>query len=111
MSSSLESNNSGSPPDLPSPDHKYTRDPKYYFHDGSAIFLVGDALFKFQASLLAPNSSKVTFRVNPSSEALTLFDFSDTTSGKPGSSDDNPVKIPFVTASDFRWLMRALLEK
>ncbi|KAG8712670.1 hypothetical protein FRC09_019592 [Ceratobasidium sp. 395] len=109
MSDSRELNNQGSQPPNPAP---FTRDHEFYFEDGSAVFLVGNVLFKLQASLLASDSSKFTFKATPSSEALTLFDVSDKSEGKIGTIDENPVRIP-APASEraFRRLLQALLAR
>ncbi|KAG8772531.1 hypothetical protein FRC12_003026 [Ceratobasidium sp. 428] len=104
-----ELNNQGSRPPNPAP---LTRDHEFYFEDGSAVFLVGNVLFKLQASLLASDSSKVTFKPTPTSEALTLFDVSDKSEGKIGTSDENPIKVPSpASETAFRALLQALLAR
>ncbi|KAG8760363.1 hypothetical protein FRC12_009578 [Ceratobasidium sp. 428] len=110
MSNLQESNNPGSPPDLSRLNIKYTRDSDYYFSDGSATFLVENVLFKFQASLLASKSSKVTFKT-PTSKTTILLDLSNKSESKPGSSDEYPVKLPYTLALEFRYLLDALMAR
>ncbi|KAG8736187.1 hypothetical protein FRC10_009583 [Ceratobasidium sp. 414] len=107
MSNSHDLNNQGIPPPQSRPE--YTRDPEYYFNDGSAVFLVEGILFKFQASLLAPHStSKITFKTALSA-TVTLLDLSDTSEGRPGATDENPVEVSGCNAWTFRLLLLALL--
>ncbi|KAG8771870.1 hypothetical protein FRC12_003358 [Ceratobasidium sp. 428] len=129
MSNPQESNNPGSPPDLSQLNIKYTRDPNYYFSDGSATFLVDDVLFKvcfvvlwkgkfshgvcrkFQASLLASKDSKITFKVLPYSEAETLLDPSDEPQSQLRRSDEHPIKITNIRPFEFRALLGVLIPR
>jgi hypothetical protein len=105
----------------------YPRDPRYYFNDGGTIFLVDGVLFKVRctsypekyqddrltcvklpASLLAPNSSTLSFKPF-TSPALVLLDSSDTSTDRSGLNDANPIVVPDITALDFRVLLLALL--
>ncbi|KAG8736186.1 hypothetical protein FRC10_009582 [Ceratobasidium sp. 414] len=105
MSNSQDLNNQGIPLSQSRPE--YTRDPKYYFNDGSAVFLVEGVLFKFQASLLASKStSKITFKTALSA-TVTLLDLSDTSEGRPGTTDEIPVEIPGCNVWTFRLLLLA----
>ncbi|KAG9092793.1 hypothetical protein FS749_015445 [Ceratobasidium sp. UAMH 11750] len=107
MPNLLDTNNQGSPPAQSLP--LYRRDPEYYFDDGSAVFLVEDVLFKFQASLLAPqHASKITFKTTLLT-TITLLDLSDTSENRPGTTDENPIEVPNVRPWTFRVLLLARL--
>ncbi|KAG8740558.1 hypothetical protein FRC12_015954 [Ceratobasidium sp. 428] len=77
-----------------------THDAKYYFDDGSVIFLVEDVLFKVHTSRLVSESQ--VFR--------DMFQLPKAAGeGSPpqpeGSSDNNPIGIPQIKASAFRHLL------
>ncbi|QRV83209.1 hypothetical protein RhiJN_11225 [Ceratobasidium sp. AG-Ba] len=102
-----ESNNKDPPPELDTQNDQ--RDPEYYFPDGSAVFLVENVFFKLQASLLAPRgASTVEFRDDASSTRV-LLDFSKSLTDQPGAADENPVRVPSITANQFRLLLAVLL--
>ncbi|CAE6440623.1 unnamed protein product [Rhizoctonia solani] len=65
---------------------------KYYYRDGSAVFLAGNTLFKFQASLIAADPDVQSYEF----EHLTkdLINRLDADIDRPGSSDANPIVLP-----------------
>ncbi|KAF8683324.1 hypothetical protein RHS04_01903 [Rhizoctonia solani] len=73
---------------------------KYYYRDGSAVFLAGDTLFKFQASLIAADPDVRNYEF----EDLTrdLINRLDADINASGSSDTNPIVLPAdITAGLF----------
>ncbi|KAF8603029.1 hypothetical protein BDV93DRAFT_523617 [Ceratobasidium sp. AG-I] len=107
MSVSEGSTNNQAP--APSPHvETYTRDSKYYYHDGNTVFLVGGSLFKFQATILAPNESTKPYEFEPLMRDL-LDPQNATTSDTKGSSNSNPLTIPNVEAKQFHDLLLAVL--
>ncbi|KAG8773894.1 hypothetical protein FRC12_002263 [Ceratobasidium sp. 428] len=74
-----------------------TRDPQYYYEDGSVVLLVDDTLFKVQASLLKAQSE--TFR-----DMFTSLS-GDVDAKVEGLSDECPIKISNVTVPEFRNLL------
>ncbi|KAF8599777.1 hypothetical protein BDV93DRAFT_609072 [Ceratobasidium sp. AG-I] len=79
------------------------RDPKYYFDDGNVILLVGGTLFKIHRSLITSSSGvfKDMFKLPTQSES----NRSDVSPNLEGSSDENPITVPQVLATQFRDLM------
>ncbi|KAG8715282.1 hypothetical protein FRC09_016752 [Ceratobasidium sp. 395] len=80
----------------PVPPPARTRDPQYYYKDGSVILLVKDTLFKVHASLLEAQSEilKNTFAsLSPDSDA------------KPQELIDDPIETTGVTVPEFRNLL------
>ncbi|QRV97384.1 The BTB (BR-C, ttk and bab)/POZ (Pox virus and Zinc finger) domain [Ceratobasidium sp. AG-Ba] len=77
------------------------RDPKYYFEDGSTIFLVGGRLFKIQRSLLTSQSEvfQDMFQIPQK------YNGESSSSSMEGSTDQNPITIPQVTATQFQTLL------
>ncbi|KAG9082761.1 hypothetical protein FS749_006585, partial [Ceratobasidium sp. UAMH 11750] len=63
-----------------------TRDPDYYFSDGSLVLLVGRVLFK-------------------SDVFKDMLEFPPGADGAEGTSDTNPVILPQITADEFRNLL------
>ncbi|CAE6501460.1 unnamed protein product [Rhizoctonia solani] len=78
----------------------YSRDPDYYFEDGSIILLVQDVLFKIHASLLKAQSQvfKDMFAM-PSGDAASITE---------GSSEQRPIVIPQVKPPQFRNLLKMI---
>ncbi|KAG8684572.1 hypothetical protein FRC08_013625, partial [Ceratobasidium sp. 394] len=79
-----------------------TRDPKYYFEDGSDVFLIDGVLFKMQGSLLTSHSDK-------SSEFSGFMKKQLAGNNRKGTSDTNPIEIRNIKAPQFRNLLFALL--
>ncbi|KAG8713997.1 hypothetical protein FRC09_018113 [Ceratobasidium sp. 395] len=78
----------------PVPPPAGTRDSEYYYEDGSIVLLADDTLFKVHASLLKTQSEVIRDMLTPppgSDEGLT---------------DQFPIKLPDVFASDFRNLLK-----
>ncbi|CAE6529021.1 unnamed protein product [Rhizoctonia solani] len=93
------------PPTLPvaarSDMQSYVRDSKYYYRDGSAVFLAEGQLFKFHVSLIAadPEVEDYEFK-HLIKDALDGFEGD---MDKPGSNDSNPIVLPTdVRAAQFR---------
>ncbi|CAE6421292.1 hypothetical protein ACGC1H_006718 [Rhizoctonia solani] len=85
----------------------HTRDLKYYYRDGSAVFLAGNKLFKFQASLLAadPDVKDYEFK-HMMQNAIDGFEAG---MDIPGTSDACPIVLPpDVTANCFRRFLIAV---
>ncbi|KAG8680682.1 hypothetical protein FRC08_016110, partial [Ceratobasidium sp. 394] len=78
------------------------RDPTYYIQGEVEVFLVGGVLFKLPMSLL-------TSQVEESPGFLDLVKGQEFDSSEKGKHDENPIKIPGVTASQFRSLLVVLL--
>ncbi|KAG8716476.1 hypothetical protein FRC09_015708 [Ceratobasidium sp. 395] len=74
-----------------------TRDPQYYYEDGSVVLLVDDTLFRVQASLLKAQSE--AFRDMFASLS------GDVDAKVEGLSDECPIKISDVTVPEFRNLL------
>ncbi|KAF8603028.1 hypothetical protein BDV93DRAFT_607094 [Ceratobasidium sp. AG-I] len=85
----------------------YIRDPRYY-HDTNSVFRVGESLFKFQASILAPNPSTQPYEFEPLMKDL-LDPQNASTTNTRGSSESNPLIVPNVEAKQFRDFLLALL--
>ncbi|KAG9087684.1 hypothetical protein FRC06_002423, partial [Ceratobasidium sp. 370] len=79
-------------------DENPTRDPNYYFYDGT-VFLVGGVLFKIHASRLSVHSS-VFRELSPWQNDSN----NDLLTG-PGSSDENPIVVHEVEVEAFRNLL------
>ncbi|CAE6509705.1 unnamed protein product [Rhizoctonia solani] len=78
----------------------YSRDPDFYFEDGSSILLVQDVLFKVHASLLKAQSQVFQdMFAMPSGNAV---------NGIEGSSDQYPIVIPQVKHPQFRNLLKRI---
>ncbi|KAF8603027.1 hypothetical protein BDV93DRAFT_523615 [Ceratobasidium sp. AG-I] len=107
MSVSEGSNNNKAPAPSLHPE-SHPRDPKYYYHDTSSIFLVGGSLFKFQASILAPNPPTQPYEFKPLMKDL-LDPQNPSRANTSGSSESNPLIIPNVEPEQFRDLLLALL--
>ncbi|KAH7334318.1 hypothetical protein B0J17DRAFT_720729 [Rhizoctonia solani] len=76
-----------------------SRDNLFYYNDGSAVFLVRNTLFKFQASLLAAGVDDYEFK----HIVKAAIDGSKGDADRPGTSDAHPVVLPDdVTTSEFR---------
>ncbi|KAG9123961.1 hypothetical protein FRC07_013352 [Ceratobasidium sp. 392] len=75
-----------------------TRDPEYYYEDGSVVLLIEGVLFKVHASLLKAQSH--VFR-----DMLTL-PLGDNDQEPAGISDERPLDIPGVEAVEFRNLLK-----
>ncbi|KAG8723389.1 hypothetical protein FRC09_003521 [Ceratobasidium sp. 395] len=91
---------SGSRPVTPGsapPSATRTRDPQYYYKDGSVILLVKDTLFKVHASLLEAQSEK--FKNMFASLSL------DRNAKPEGLTDNRPIEIPGVSVPEFRNLL------
>ncbi|KAB5587842.1 hypothetical protein CTheo_8716 [Ceratobasidium theobromae] len=87
--------------------HPYPHDPKYYYPDGSAVFLVEGVLFKLQASLIVGPRSR-----SPGSSLTTgqyLTDVKNPYTSITESSDNDPVRLEDVTANQFRTFLSAVL--
>ncbi|KAG9075575.1 hypothetical protein FS749_012749, partial [Ceratobasidium sp. UAMH 11750] len=106
-----EPNNKNMNPDTPLDSYRPSRDPTFYFQDDSPVFLVGDTLFKFPASVLTPKYSSIIYFKDDTSTQLVLLNLSNKSDNHPGESDENPIKIPAgITVAQFRWLLTALLD-
>ncbi|KAG9120012.1 hypothetical protein FRC07_004667 [Ceratobasidium sp. 392] len=79
-----------------------SRDPKYYFEDGSDVFLIDGVLFKLQGSLLTSHSDKA-------SEFAGFMKKQLSGNNRRGTSDANPVEIRNIKAPQFRNILFALL--
>ncbi|KAG8727189.1 hypothetical protein FRC12_022729 [Ceratobasidium sp. 428] len=79
-----------------------TRDPKYYFEDGSDVLLIDGVLFKLQGSLLTSHSDK-------NSEFAGFMKKQLSGNNKKGTSDANPIEIRNIKAPQFRNILFALL--
>ncbi|CAE6474694.1 unnamed protein product [Rhizoctonia solani] len=92
MSSSLGPNSAAKP---------QNRDTKFYYRDGSAVFLAGNKLFKFQASLLAADPDVKDYEFKPMIKDV--IDSFEPGIDKPGTSDALPIVLPAdITAPSFR---------
>ncbi|KAF8601018.1 hypothetical protein BDV93DRAFT_525064 [Ceratobasidium sp. AG-I] len=118
--SSLENSNNNQGPvlDTSTARQNFTRDTKYYYHDGSKVFLVGGVLFKFQASIIIPSKVEEPDYEEPDYEETYEFEpimkplhdpLSPPAPNGEGSSDVNPIIIPGVEAEQFRDLLLVLL--
>ncbi|KEP51794.1 hypothetical protein V565_055810 [Rhizoctonia solani 123E] len=84
-----------------SPTKSAVRDLRFYYHDGSAVFLAGNKLFKFQASLLAADADVQDYEFKPMMQN-TIDDFW-AEMDRPGTSDARPIVLPpDVTSNCFR---------
>ncbi|KAG8730723.1 hypothetical protein FRC12_020106 [Ceratobasidium sp. 428] len=88
-------NNKAAPPPKP-------RDPRYYIEDGNMIFLVDGILFKLHRSFL-------TSQMDESSYLSDLIKTQTSSDREKGTSENNPIEIPIVKASQFRSLLFVLL--
>ncbi|KAH7334319.1 hypothetical protein B0J17DRAFT_672904 [Rhizoctonia solani] len=80
----------------------HIRDSKFYYRDGSTVFLVGNKLFKFQASLLAADVEDYELKYIMKD----VIDGFEGGADKPGTSDAHPVILPAdITTSQFRDLL------
>ncbi|KAF8601017.1 hypothetical protein BDV93DRAFT_254282 [Ceratobasidium sp. AG-I] len=86
----------------------YIRDAKYYYHDGSRVFLVEGVLFKFQASIIVPDEDERSYEFESIMKPL-QDPLSPPAANGEGSSDTNPIVIPGVEAEQFRDLLLVLL--
>ncbi|KAF8598159.1 hypothetical protein BDV93DRAFT_547508 [Ceratobasidium sp. AG-I] len=109
MSASENSGNNQGPILAPSiAKQTYTRDAKYYYYDGNTTFLAGDVLFKFQASILAPDEDSEVYEFEPLMKPLHDL-LCLPAPNIEGSSDTNPIVVPGVEAEQFRDLLLTLL--
>ncbi|CAE6474092.1 hypothetical protein ACGC1H_006745 [Rhizoctonia solani] len=76
-----------------------SRDPDYYFEDGSVTFCIEDVLFKVHATLLKLRPSDFEGRFDTSPECV---------NSTRGTCDDIPLDIPNIKASQFRNLMKVI---
>ncbi|KDN37735.1 hypothetical protein RSAG8_10003, partial [Rhizoctonia solani AG-8 WAC10335] len=75
------------------------RDSQFYYRDGSAVFLVGNKLFKIQASPLAADVEDYEFK-HLVKDAIDGFEDG---TDKPGTDDAHPIVLPAdVTEGQFR---------
>ncbi|QRV97383.1 The BTB (BR-C, ttk and bab)/POZ (Pox virus and Zinc finger) domain [Ceratobasidium sp. AG-Ba] len=94
---------------MSTPKSKPPRDTKYYFEDGSVVFLVAKlslcilfARTKIQRSLLTSHSTvfEDMFQLPKQENIRTSI-----SGAKEGTTDENPIAIPQVTAIQFRHLL------
>ncbi|CAE6436900.1 unnamed protein product [Rhizoctonia solani] len=109
--SELESSNNQLPPPSPpnalihqSDTQSYIRDPKFYYRDGSATFLAGNTLFKFQASLIEADVDVEDYEfkhiMNSICEGL------ENGTDRPGVDDAHPIVLPAdIAPAQFRCLL------
>ncbi|QRV97358.1 The BTB (BR-C, ttk and bab)/POZ (Pox virus and Zinc finger) domain [Ceratobasidium sp. AG-Ba] len=78
----------------------WIRDARFYYEDGSVVLRVEDVLFKVQASLLKAHSEVFTdmFTMPPG----------DHNGQAEGSTDEYPIVIPGIKATEFRNLLKML---
>ncbi|CAE6487197.1 unnamed protein product [Rhizoctonia solani] len=106
MSELENSGNNRLPPPSPSisrstASSSHVRDLGFYYCDGSAVFLAGNKLFKFQASLLAADPDVQEYEFKPMMQSA--IDGFGASMDRPGSSDAHPIILPpDVTANSFR---------
>ncbi|CAA7262792.1 unnamed protein product [Cyclocybe aegerita] len=74
------------------------RDDRYYFEDGSCVFLVEDTLFNVHRSILSKDSSSFS----------TMFSLPQGNVIAEGLSDDNPIVLSGDTPDEFRHFLWAL---
>ncbi|KAH7334262.1 hypothetical protein B0J17DRAFT_672740 [Rhizoctonia solani] len=82
-----------------SPIDSHSRDSEYYFDDGSIIFCMENTLFKVHASILRLRPSDFEGRFDASPECV---------NSTRGTSDETPIVIPNIKASQFRNLMKVI---
>ncbi|KAG9123962.1 hypothetical protein FRC07_013353 [Ceratobasidium sp. 392] len=84
-------------PSVLTPAPIWTRDPDYYYEDGSAVLLVDGVLFKVHASLIKAQSEvfRDMFALPPCNSNIE----------PEGATDERPIDIPGVLARDFRKLL------
>ncbi|KAH7334925.1 hypothetical protein B0J17DRAFT_672097 [Rhizoctonia solani] len=99
MTSPGASTNNQNPPPRVISALAYPRDPKYYFPDGSGVFLVEGILFKIQATLIfGPRPVPPTRQPEASSPVY----LEDIIPRLLNSNDSSPIEIPGIRASQFR---------
>ncbi|CUA75736.1 hypothetical protein RSOLAG22IIIB_06043 [Rhizoctonia solani] len=76
-----------------------SRDPEYYYEDGSITFRVEDTLFKVHVTLLKLRPGDFESRLDVPSECLDIT---------RGTCDEAPIVIPNIKASQFRNLMKVV---
>ncbi|KAG8723387.1 hypothetical protein FRC09_003519 [Ceratobasidium sp. 395] len=82
---------------IQAPSPAITRDSQHYYEDGSVVLLVSNVLFKVHASLLKARSKVFKDMLTPPPSQDDI---------KPeGLTDEHPIKITDVTASEFRNLL------
>ncbi|CAE6436918.1 unnamed protein product [Rhizoctonia solani] len=92
------------PTDLAPSDYQFAaqthpKDSRFYYYDGSAVFLVENKLFKFQASLLAADAEDYEFK----HIVKDAIDGCKGDTNKLGTDHAHPIVLPAdVTASQFR---------
>ncbi|KDN42340.1 hypothetical protein RSAG8_06831, partial [Rhizoctonia solani AG-8 WAC10335] len=85
---------------------RYPKDPKYYYLDGSGVFLVDKILFKVQATLIfGPRPMPFIRQAGP----LIPMYIEDIIPMLPSSNDHNPIEISGITATQFQDYLLILL--
>ncbi|KAG8704575.1 hypothetical protein FRC11_009771, partial [Ceratobasidium sp. 423] len=106
MSDSTSSRNNLLHPECPPPATvQYVRDTEFYHDPNVVVLLVGNTLFRFRASLLAPGPGIEDYELKP--YLKDALDPSGNTSNGLGISDERPIVLPKdVTIEAFRDLLR-----
>ncbi|CAE6413530.1 unnamed protein product [Rhizoctonia solani] len=81
-------------------ENSHPRSSKYYYLDGSAVFLAGKTLFKFQASLIAADPDVKDYELKHlMKDAISGFR-DNNAMDKPGTSDAHPIVLPADVTAD-----------